>query len=222
MSANQGMATITQYIPGTLYAEAFGLLAASLLLRDGTNGTGHTICVTAGHSGEGTTTMAVSLAQTIAGANRRTLLIDGNFRTPALHKVFDIPPSPGLADILTQTAQLADAARATNTPNLFVLPAGNVPSSPQTLLQSQALGLFLEEVRANYEFIVVDSAPALRFPDALHVGRSTEGTILVVSAGRFAREAALEMRRRLQRVNVKVLGVVLNRLDPKDLTRGVS
>jgi capsular exopolysaccharide synthesis family protein len=222
MSPHNGVATIAQFTPGTSFVEAFGLLAASLLLGNGATGAGHTICVTAGQSGEGTTTMAVNLALTIAGAHRRTLLVDGNFRTPALHRVFGVPPTPGLADILLRTALLPDAVRETNTSDLFVLPAGSVPNSPQTLLQSQSLGTFLEEMRAVYDFVVVDTAPALRFPDSLHVGRSTEGTILVVSAGWAERQAALEVRRRLQRMNVKVLGVVLNRMDPKELTAGTS
>jgi capsular exopolysaccharide synthesis family protein len=196
--------------------QAFELLTASLVLLDQKDGVLHTVCVVAAQEGYGATTTALNLALTVAGTGRRTLLIDGNLRAPALHEPFAVPQSPGLAEVLTKKTALKDAVRAAKTSNLYLLPAGKVEVSPHALLQSASLQTTFEQVRAGYDFAVVDTPPVLRFPDALHIARATNGAVVVIPAEGAPRRAEIEVRRRLERADVKVLGIVMNRIDPKD------
>lgn len=208
--------TIAKFTPGTSFVEAYGLLTASLLLGNGTEAGTRVICMTAARPGDGTSTTAVNLALTIAGTGHKTLLVDSNFRAPMLHQAFNTAQSPGLAEVLMKKAALVDAIRATKTPHLYLLPAGALTGSPQVVLQSSVMQPLLAEWKAGFDFVVIDTASALRFPDALHIARAADGTIVVVPAGRAPRRAAMEVRRRLERVGVKIWGIVLNRIDPKE------
>ncbi len=222
MGTNGKFATVSRFGPGTPFVEAFGLLTTSLLLRNGTDGGRdiNTICVTSAQPGAGTSTTALNLALTMATAGRRTLLVDGNVRAPVLHVPFNVPQSPGLAEILTKKAQVKEAIRASKTSNLYLLPAGAAEGSPAALMQPQLLGAILDQIRGSYEFAIMDTPPALRYPDALHIARATDGVILVVPAEGAGRQGQVEVRRRFERVNVKILGVVMNRMNPREAVRG--
>lgn len=218
MGSNNHFANVTRFSPGTPFVEAFGLLTASLLLHDGQEGGLRTICVTAAQLGEGVSTTALNLALSLAGSGRRTLLVDSNFRSPDLHRAFNVPVSPGLVDVLARKVALKDAVRATKTSNLYLLPAGSAELSPQALLQPKNLEAVFDQIKSGYDIAVIDTPPALRYPDALHLGRCTQGVVLIVPADGTQRRAALEVRRRLERANVNILGIVLNRTSSKEAT----
>ncbi|HWP29342.1 MAG TPA: CpsD/CapB family tyrosine-protein kinase [Chloroflexota bacterium] len=199
------------------FQQAFELLTASLLFFEGKEaGALRTLCVVAAQSGYGASTTSLNLALTIASSSRRTLLIDGNLRAPSLHQPFGLQAGPGLAEILMGKALFRDAIKATRTSNLYFLPAGQAPGSPHALLQSAMLAAALEQVRTSYDFAVVDTPPALGYPDALHIARATDGALLVIPAEGAPRRAEVEVRRRLERAGVRILGVVVNRVHPKD------
>lgn len=219
MGSNNNFVTIAKYSSGSPFVEAFGLLSASLLLADSKDGgTGvRTVAVVAAQDGHGVSTTALNLALSAAGAGRRTLLIDANIRTPALHLPFNVPLSPGLAEILLKKAVLKDAVRAAKTSNLYLLPAGAVTGSPHALFQPLLLHPIFEQIKNTYDFAVLDAPAVLRYPDALHFARFADGAILVVPAEGAAQRAEQELRRRLERVDVKILGIVLNRMHPKEV-----
>jgi capsular exopolysaccharide synthesis family protein len=217
MRGNTELATVSRFTSGTSFVEAYGLLTAGLLLGNGAEPSARVICFTAARPGDGTSTTSLNLALTMAGTGRKTLLVDSNFRAPMLHKLFDAPQSPGLAEILMKETTLHDTIRATRTQHLSFLPAGNLSRSPQGVLQSGIMRSVFEELKGTYEFVIIDTPSALRFPDALHVARAADGAIVVVPAGRAPRGATMEVRRRLERVGVKIFGIVLNRIDPKEV-----
>lgn len=216
MSANNGFATVTKFSPGSPFVEAFGLLTASLLLQNGKEGGIRTICVLGAEEGAGASTTALNLALTVANAGRRTLLVDANLRTPSLHQPFNLPQSPGLGEILMKKVMVKDAVRASKLSNFYLLPSGAVTGSPAAAMQPQVLGAIFEQVKAGYDFAVVDTAPVLRYADALHIARLTDGVILVLPAEGARRRVEVEVRRRLERVDVNVLGIVLNRASSRE------
>jgi capsular exopolysaccharide synthesis family protein len=214
-------ALVTRFPLEAPFQQAFEQLTASLLLLDDKQGAGlQAVCVMATHSGYGASTTALNLAITVAAAGRRTLLIDANLRKPSLHEPFDFPQSPGLAEILLKKATLKDAVRATRTSNFYMLPAGTSTGSPQPLLQAANLAPVFEWVKSNYDFAIVDTAPALRFPDGLQVAKFTSGVVLVLPADGAPRRAEIEVRRRLERADLTVLGIVINRTSLKRATNG--
>jgi Mrp family chromosome partitioning ATPase len=137
-----------------------------------------------------------------------------------LHEPFDFAQSPGLVELAQKKVSLKDAVRASRTSNLYVLPTGEIPGgSPLPLLQPLVLGPVFEQLKNGYDFTIVDTPPALRYPDALQIARLTNGAILVLPAEGTPRRAETEVRRRLQRAEVRVLGIVINRIALKEAVR---
>src|SRR5688572_9323472 len=123
---NAKFATVSRFPSGAPFVEAFGLLSANLLLSNVDGNELRTLCLIGAEAGHGVSTTALNLALTIAGAKRRTLLVDANFRTPVLHVAFNVPQAPGFTDVLLKSVLLKDAVRASKASNLYLLPSGTL------------------------------------------------------------------------------------------------
>jgi capsular exopolysaccharide synthesis family protein len=206
-----GFVTIASASQGTPFVEAYGLLLASVLL--GSNGKPPSVVAVAGaQAGDGTSTTALNLALMMARTGRPTAIVDANMRAPELHKAFGLPQSPGLAEVLTGKVEFKTAIAPTGIPNLSLVPAGSPEVPAQALLGQQALGDFVGILRGRFDLVVVDTPPILRYSDALHLAKSTDGVLLVVSAQGASRREQHEMRRQLERVEARILGTVFNRV----------
>lgn len=179
------------------------------------------VIVTSPGPGEGKTTFATNLATAAAATGRRTLLIDGDVRRARLHKLFDTPLYPGLTELLTAD-KLADETvdgphvRPTSVPGMFLLPAGSlqVGESPAEILFSPRLAALLVALKREFDLILVDTAPALYFPDARLLGKFSDGVVLLVRAGVTQRDTVHSVVRRFLIDRVPVLGTVLNDWSP--------
>lgn len=213
-----GFATIASGRQGTPFVEAYGLLLASVLL--GSNGKPPSVVAVVGaRAGDGCSTTALNLAIMMARTGRPTALVDANMRDPELHKAFDTPPVPGLAEILTKKADLRDAVVATKIPNLSVVPAGNPEVPSQVLLNQGSLGDLFKAMRERFEMIVVDTPPILTYSDTLHISKIVDGVLMVVSTNGASRRDQQESRRLLDRVEARILGTVLNRVRSRATAR---
>lgn len=212
-----GFVTIASADQGTPFAEAYGLLLASVLL--GNNGKPpSTVAVAAAQAGDGCSTTALNLAIMMAKTGRPTAIVDANMRDPELHKAFGVPQSPGLADVLTRKIDVKNAIVRTQIPQLSLLPAGKAEASAQALLSQAILGDVFREMRALFEMIVVDTPPLRNYPDTLHLGKVVDGVLLVVSTHGASRRDQQEMRRLLDRVEARIFGTVLNRVRSNEMT----
>lgn len=215
---SNGFVTIASVDQSTPFVEAYGLLLASVLL--GSNGKPPSIvAVAAAQAGDGCSTTALNLAMMMARTGRPTLVIDANMRKPEMHKGFGVPQSPGLAEVLTRKADLKQAVVPSNALNLSILPAGNADVPGQALLSQATLGEIFKSARERFELIVVDTPPILDYPDALHVCKVVDGVLLVVSTHGASRRDQQEARRLLERVEARILGMVLNRVRMRAMAR---
>jgi capsular exopolysaccharide synthesis family protein len=195
--------------------EAYGLLLVSLVL--GQNGSPVTVvAIASAQEGAGTTTTALNLGMMVARTGRKSLIVDANLRKPEVHSAFGVDQAPGVAEVLGGQKEVAEVIRPTNIPNLSALTAGKSTVPPQALLVPQRLAALLADLRARFEFLVVDTPPVLRFPDTLNMARVVDGMVLVVPAEGGSRRAQQEARRRLERVDAKILGAVLNKVSPRE------
>lgn len=210
---DSGQAVVHPKIHLEAFTGAFELLTTTLRLN-GADGGVRVVSVTAPASKDGASTVAGNLALTVAATGRNVLLVDANFREPALHTIFDLKPKPGLAEVLARAASANDVVQSTKVRHLWFIAAGTTIGSPHSALESHELEAVFDHLRTKFDFIVVDTPPVLRYSDALHLARVTNGTLLVLPE-RASRRTAREARRRLDRVQASVLGVVLNRIDPK-------
>lgn len=214
--------TIAKFRAGTPFVEAYGLLLASLTLGHNGGTSPRTIAVAAANQGTGTTTTVINLGMMIARTGRGCLLIDANWRNPSLHKAFGVPAAPGFAEVIGRSRQSAEVTRETKIPNLSVIPGGKLDVPPHALLDSQRLATTLSELRDKFEFILLDTPAVTRFPDALTLARAVDGVLLVVPSGITSGRAQREAQRRLERVDAKILGAILNRVSRQDLAELTS
>ena len=166
----------------------------------------------------GKTFISTNLAYLLATAGKRVLLIDTDLRKGALHKTFDLLPSPGLADVLGKKEPLEQALRSTSDPNLTVLPRGTYPQDPAELLTSDRFQGLIKAFSQQYDIVLFDTAPVLLVTDAVIVGAFCATNYLVVGAGVHSPHEIEMALKRLNNAGVQVAGSIFNfhKLDMKD------
>src|SRR5262249_28292873 len=175
-------------------------------------GRGHQVVqVTSPNPGDGKSTLAANLAVSVAQSGKRTVLIDCDFRKPRVHKIFHIEkPEVGLASIITGEATTSAAIRPTRVDNLSILPAAPGPANPAEPPTSPEFQAIVDKLRAEYEFVIIDTPPVLAVSDPLVVAPRVDGVLLVFRMTKKARPTAERAREQLGAVGANVLGVVVN------------
>jgi capsular exopolysaccharide synthesis family protein len=150
----------------------------------------------------------------------KVLLVDADLRRARLHRTFEVAVKPGLREaIVDQRAwddkDFAAFVRETEVPGLTLMPAGDRSDEMSgAVLFSDRVGLLFDHLRAEYDVVLVDTAPALALPDARLIGRFSDGVILVVRSRVTHREATAATVQRLTQDGIRVLGMVLNDWTP--------
>ena len=168
------------------------------------------VVVTSALGGEGKSTVASQLAVSLARSGRRTLLIDGDIRKPSQHAVFGMADDMGLSDILRGQQSMENVVQATPAENLWILPAGRCDNTAFQALSGSMTPDILAAAIGQFDFVVVDAGPVLTGPEALIFGQHVDGAILSTRRDVSRVPKIDEARARLQSVNIKVLGAVVN------------
>jgi|CXWL01.1.fsa_nt_gi capsular exopolysaccharide synthesis family protein len=195
--------------PRLVASEAYRSLRTALLLSSAEQL--KIVAVTSSQSGEGKTASATNLAVVMAQLGGRVLLVDADLRKPRLHTVFKLSNRVGLVNYLTGTAQTEHIFLPTPVPGLFVTPSGPIPPNPSELLASQRMRELTRYLRATFDFVVIDTPPALAVTDPTIVGAVVDGIILCLRCRKVLREDARACRDRLRLADIRILGTVLNR-----------
>lgn len=166
--------------------------------------------------GEGKTTSAVNLASTLARRGRAVVLVDADLRCGVIGSTLGIPQHPGLSELLTGQAVLAEVLRTVRLDGdteLQVLPGGRIPPDPARLLGSEEMRALLERLRAAFDMVVLDAPPVNLVTDAALLGAASDGVVMVVRSGSTREDALRDAVEHLQAVGAPVAGVVLNGVD---------
>ena len=175
-----------------------------------------TLLVTSSIPGEGKTTTSSNLAVAFAQAGRRVILLDADLRKPGVHKLFDLPNTSGLTSLLrTDDVTVDDVAQVTEEERLRIVTTGPLPPNPAELLGSHRMQTILERLVAAADLVIVDSPPLQAVTDAAILASITDGSLLVIDAGRTRRAAAGHGREALAKSGARVLGAALNRLSQR-------
>jgi capsular exopolysaccharide synthesis family protein len=211
LKTKQGRASLLlgSAVPGQFAAMLQGVRTNLVLAPE--LGAGHTLLVTSSEPSEGKTMSAANIAMSLAGLKQRVLLIDADLRRPRLHEMFGEDQQPGLADVLTGKTSTCDFRR-TKVPGLWLMPAGTAFSNPADLLASARFSKLIEELRAHFDWLVLDSSPVLAVADPCVIARVASGVLLVVDCGRTSRDVAIAAVERLEAVRAPLLGAMLNRV----------
>lgn len=181
-----------------------------------------TIVVSSSNASEGKTTTSINLAISLAQADQRVLLIDGDLRKPKVHHYFSIPNAPGLTNYLSdavnskaKNADLFDTVHPTEIANLSIITSGSIPPNPAEILGSEPMAEFLKEISRHYDYIIVDTPPINLVSDALPVIRESDGIIVVVKSNSSTHPELQKTLEALKFIDAKILGFVVNFVESK-------
>jgi capsular exopolysaccharide synthesis family protein len=207
VSGRKGMA------PGSLLAaqlaESIDNVRATLM-HDSTSRPRQIVLVASPSSMEGSTTVASHLALSLTRAGRRTLLIDGDLRDPALHKLFGMPLEDGVSELLRSEIEVADAIRPTNTEGLWLMTAGVCDMDAIHALATSQLQPVFEKLRTEFDFVIIDGAPVLGLTDSLSIGQHIDGAILTVLRDHSGVREIHQASELLKSLGIRVIGSVVN------------
>jgi receptor protein-tyrosine kinase len=196
--------------PAGVAAEQFrGLRNAIETLNP--EGAPRVIVVSSALNGEGKSVTAANLAAALAERRQtRVVLVDGDLRSPAVEKLFGLPPAPGLAELLRDQESLENVIRPTVVRGVSILGAGREPpESPAELLASGRHRPIFNALKESFQYILVDTPPTLVFTDASLLGSEADGILLVVRLERTPRARVEQAIALLEKLGGHVLGTFL-------------
>ncbi|HEY3294677.1 MAG TPA: polysaccharide biosynthesis tyrosine autokinase [bacterium] len=207
---------ITRFSPKSPVSEAYRSLRTNIQFAD-IDKPKRVILMTSTTSKEGKSTTAVNLSVTLAQTGSRVLLVDSDLRRPNIHNFFAFDKTYGLTNVLIGSLSLDDVIKTTEVENLDVITAGDIPPNPAELVASEKMKKFIDDVRAKYDYVILDSPPTIAVTDAAVLATRVDGTLMVVSSGTVNRKEVMRAVSLIKNVRSSIMGVVLNGLDVKKI-----
>lgn len=192
--------------------EAFRSLRTSILLS--ASPVPKLILVTSALPGEGKTSTVLNLGATLASLGSRVVIVDCDMRRPACHRSAGVQNSPGFVQCLTGRVELKEAILAVpGVANLSMIPCGPIPPNPAEILSSPVAGELLGKLRAEFDYVLVDSPPLLSVADSRILATLTDAAVLVARAFETPYDIVRRARALLYSADSRILGVALNGVD---------
>jgi receptor protein-tyrosine kinase len=189
-------------------AEAFRKLRTNLQFLNVDNPP-RVIVVTSASPAEGKSTAAINIALALAEAEQNVVLVDGDLRRPRIAKYLGVLGSVGMSNALSGAAPLTEVLQKTKYPQLTVLAAGPTPPNPSELLGSRTAEKMFGELRTQFDYVIIDSAPLLAVTDGAVLAANADGALVVVRAGKTKRDQLRHAMGMLNDVGATLLGGVL-------------
>lgn len=206
---------ITLTDPRSPAAEAYRTLRTNLTFFAALDRPVESLVVTSSAPGEGKSRVLANLAVTMAQSERRTILVDADLRRPELHELFGVANDRGLTTMILEEEALDDPPlQDVSVENLLLVPSGPLPPNPADILGSGKMEQVIDVLKGQADVILFDAPPVVSVTDAAVLGTKVDGVLLVVAAGRTRREHAERAKELLKRVNVRIIGAVLNEATP--------
>lgn len=168
------------------------------------------IAVTSSIASEGKSTTCFNLAITFAETGARVLVIDCDLRRPNIGKLLDKTKEDGLSNALIKMDIFESVIHKSPYDNLDVIFAGKIPPNPTELLSSKAMEDIMERLSLKYDYIFLDTPPITAVTDAAVVSKIVDGMIIVVRQGVAEKPMIIDAVNKLEFVNAKIIGLVLN------------
>lgn len=199
--------------PRSTLAESYRVIRTNLLFSVPEEGRGQVVLVSSVSPAEGKSTTSANVAASLAFNGHRVVLIDADLRRPVLHTLFGLPSAPGLSEFVIGKGALEEVVRPSGVDKLDLVACGYLPPNPAELLGSARMREFLNRLRADYDWVVVDAPPFLAMADAAVLSPAVDGVILVVASERTPQSGLARVVDQLAAVGGRVAGTILNRVD---------
>lgn len=168
------------------------------------------VMITSAMPGEGKTSLTSHLAASMARTGLKTLLIDGDLRNPTAHKLFELPNEAGFCDLLRGEAVAPDVIQPTAISGLSLMPAGEWDGQAALGLAQNRTRAILNQLRREYDFILLDSSPVLPVADALLIGQSADAAVFSLLRDVSRLPNVYVASQRLTSLGIRTLGAVVN------------
>lgn len=189
--------------------EAYKLLRTNIMFSFSDEGVGHVIGITSSIQSEGKSSTACNTAYTLSEAGCRVLLLEGDLRRPSVGHKLTLARTPGLTNLLVSRGEYKEAIQTCAlAPKLDIITSGDIPPNPSELLSSNRMANLMEQLRQDYDYIIVDLPPITAVSDALAISKFLDGVVMVVRSGVSEQQMLAEALRQLEMVNVRVLGFI--------------
>lgn len=171
------------------------------------------LLVTSASPQEGKTTVAISLAITMAQSGSRVLIVDSDMRRPRVHTAFGLENEDGLSTAILGMRKVEELVRPTPVPGLDILTCGPIPPNPAELIHTERFKEVVAQLERLYDRVVFDSPPIIAVTDPVILSRHVDGVVIVVKSMVTNRRAAKFAVKQMRDVGGNLLGAVLNDLD---------
>jgi tyrosine-protein kinase Etk/Wzc len=175
--------------------------------------TNNRVLITGATPGVGKSFVSANFAAVLASAGKKVLLIDADLRKGHLNQYFGVGRAGGLSELIAGTLSASNAIRREMLPNLDIITTGLLPPNPAELVISGAFANVLESLSANYDLVIIDTAPVLAAADTLSVAGHAGTLLLVARAGQTQLGELHESARRLAHAGKSATGVLFNAID---------
>lgn len=200
--------------PESMYAENYRNIRTSILLSTPDHPP-RIMTVTSAMPQEGKTATVINLAVSFTNLGKKVLVIDGDLRKPRIHKILKIKNTTGLSSLLVGRSSIKDVVLMTEIHNLHIIPSGPVPPNPTELLNAKSMENLLQDVKEHFDFVFIDSPPLVGIMDPVIIGHHSDGVLLITWGGKTHKKLIEKARDELTKYNIRLLGVVLNKVNMK-------
>lgn len=174
------------------------------------------ITITSSVTNEGKSSVAFDLSKTMAEGGKKILMVDADLRKSVLAAKYHIQGiDKGLSHYLTGQAEIEDIIYETETEGFYLSVAGPLSPDPTSLLDSDQFQKFIDKVREDYDYVIIDAPPLGVVIDAVIIGKYCDGAVLVIEQGVIKRKVVQDVIKQLKRGEVRILGAVLNKVDER-------
>lgn len=195
--------------PGSLEAEAIRSVRTSVIVQAETV-KAKVIQITSAEPGDGKSTMVANLAIALAQSGKKVLLLEADMRRPVQGGLFGATADIGLSDVLKGDVHFRNIIQQSVFEGLSIALAGNKTGNPAELLASSVLKGAIDDVRDDFDLILIDSPPLLAVADPCIIGRAADGVLMVVRLGKNQYAYLGRAQELLQTHSIKLLGVIAN------------
>ena len=206
--------------PKSLVSEVFRTLRTNIQFMN-TNNKLKTLLVTSTLPSEGKSWVTANLAVTFAQAGKKVILVDADMRKGRQYTIFEVSPRPGLSNYLSGfdsntgeeiSDDLANYIQDTQIPNLYIIPAGNIPPNPSELLISTKMISLLDRLKELCDLVIIDGTPCELVTDSIILSRIVDSTVIVTAHKQTKKEDLRKIVTNIQNVGGKIAGIVLNKI----------
>lgn len=188
-------------------AEAFRDLRVNLKFLEVADGP-RVLTMTSAMPEEGRTSTAINLALALAESGHTVIVVDGDMRRPRIARYLNLSGQNGLSNVLGGEVAVREALQQTSSPRLTALTSGPLPPSPTELLESPATADVLNELSAQFDYVVVDT-PSLLKPDGAILAAASQGVLMIARFGTTQRDDLVQGCNSLNRAGAPLVGTVL-------------